>query len=143
MNKSRILAVADAIEQHTIPWLGFNMHNYITNTTVPRDYLIVDHTGHNCKTVACIAGWTNALRLDLKETFDTCSFSDDSGAAQWLDISREEDANYESVMTRLFYAHNHPGYEIHSTKIWRTITAEQAIRTLRHLAETGNVDWTV
>lgn len=143
MNKSRILLVADAIEQHSIPWLGFNMHNYISVTNLRNGTILEDHTGHNCNTVACIAGWTNAIRLKLTETAHPSAFTEDSSTVVWLGLSGLTDQFGDSDVTRLFYARNHPDYETLGSAVWRTITAEQAVRTLRHLAETGKVDWTV
>lgn len=137
MNVERILAVADAIEQHTIPWLGFNMSNY-------KAVDLVDHTGHDCGTTACIAGWANAIRLSLKATEPArAGWSEHDGAADWLGIY-EDNWPSDSISDQLFYARNHPDYQASDTKTcWDKISADQAVRTLRHLAATGNVDWTV
>lgn len=137
MNKTNILAVADAIEQHTIPWLGFNMLNYKTVVNA-------DMSGHNCGTTACIAGWANAIRLRLKETHPSWGgWCEHDGAADWLGIETYSSSG-DSTADKLFYARNHPDYKPDKAEAtWASITAEQAVRTLRHLAETGEVDWTV
>ncbi len=140
MNVERINAVADAIEQHTIPWLGFNMWNYLSDAAQMEYSGLKDHTEHNCNTVACIAGWTNAVRYNVSRA-DRDTFIDDSGAADWLGLSYLDEEN--SQANDLFYAHNHPAYAEHGIEAWKDITAEQAVRTLRHLAATGVVDWTV
>jgi hypothetical protein len=136
MNTENILAVADAIEQHTIPWLGFNMTGY--KTTGP------DMTGHNCGTSACIAGWANAIRLRLSQnTHIVNGWCEHDEAANWLGIEAYSGFGYDSTADQLFYARNHPDYGNGAEACWSTIPAAQAVRTLRHLAATGNVDWTV
>jgi hypothetical protein len=52
MRKDALLYVADAIEKHTVPDLGFNMGAFMSS-----DHLEVDLSGHDCGTTACIAGW--------------------------------------------------------------------------------------
>lgn len=143
MNVDRILAVADAIEHHTIPWLGFNMFNFMAGADTIQWSELKDHTGHDCGTVACIAGWTNAIRKNLKQSSTITDFNDEYGAADWLGISSHENAEGDSQANQLFYARNHPLYIEHGSLMWKDITADQAVRTLRHLAVTGEVDWTV
>jgi len=60
MNRENILRVADAIEQHSIPDLGFNM-NQMLGEAAPHN---PDQTGRSCGTVACIAGWAAYLYAD-------------------------------------------------------------------------------
>lgn len=57
MNVENILKVADAIEQHTIADLGFNMGLWAARSS--RSF--PDRSGHNCGTVACIGGWTDRV----------------------------------------------------------------------------------
>jgi len=138
MNTENILAVADAIEHHTIPWLGFNMIGYKAYG--------VDMTGHNCSTTACIAGWVNAIRFKLQETQPLISgWCEHDGAANWLGLPRHVLGEGDSLSDQLFYARNHPDYRTGDVQeaCWSTIPADQAVRTLRHLAATGTVDWTV
>lgn len=118
MNKANIHQVANAIEDKSIAGLGFHMN-----------YFMSANPGAGCGTVACIAGWCNLINgNDINQS----SFY---FAQKWLDLSYEEADN-------LFYANQHPGWAT-SYSVLEDITAEQAVRTLRHLAETGEIDWTV
>ena len=128
MNVERINAVADAIEQHSVPGLGFNM-NYFRAEFVADMEPTADKTGQECGTVACIAGWAHTIGK-TEDTF--------SAAAEWLGL----DPWFGPIGTseQLFLASNapdEPQYKLDQT------TAAQAVRTLRHLAATGKVDWTV
>lgn len=121
MNVENILKVADAIEQHSISELGFNMA-----ITIKEGTSLVDRTGYNCNTVACIAGWAVVIDRGLKEALvvarnmETCDT-----ALEILDISEEDG---DDLFTP-------PGYGKGEH------TPVQAVRTLRHLAATGEVDW--
>ncbi|MBO9589572.1 hypothetical protein [Devosia sp.] len=131
MNAENILRVADAIEQHAIKDLGFNMAGYCDRTTPDAP----DHTGHHCGTTACIAGWAIAIEHQLtgesllEEITRRPVVSD--AAASFLGIDGHQASD-------LFFAGSHPE---HSDN-WPAISAEAAVRTLRHLAATGEVDWT-
>ena len=58
MNRENVLRVADAIEQLSIPDLGFNMMAFIIRSEEGgADLSDIDMTGRNCGTVACIGGW--------------------------------------------------------------------------------------
>lgn len=116
MNKENILKVADAIEQHSIPTLGFNMNwwGYTFDPTKPENQKH-DKSGHNCGTVACIGGWTETL---FKTT--------DARSALELPTS---------VATQLFYPDQNGAPQAYEA------TPVHAVRVLRHLAETGKVDW--
>ncbi|MDB5531558.1 MAG: hypothetical protein JWR51_4661 [Devosia sp.] len=124
MNKENILKVADAIEQHSIPDLGFNMHNW----TYAADSVVTDHSGHNCRTVACIAGW--AARVATGHMIRD-SYSEEV-AAEFFGMDGENDDP-----AALFSPRNI------DSDLWRSIDQQQAVLTLRHLAETGEVDWSV
>lgn len=117
MNRENILKVADAIEQHSIPDLGFNMSDVVF--TYSHGHF--DKSGHDCNTVACIAGWAKAASLGHKPGNDTRI--DD--VEIWLGIDDVQAAE-------LFMPDDweYGGY-----------TPAQAVRTLRHLAETGEVRW--
>lgn len=123
INVENILKVADAIEQHSIAELGFNMNyeHYVSGEYDRCESL--DRSGHGCGTVACIIGWTNAVfasePLGLSET-----------AVAHLGISvRDGD--------RLFW----PDKERWGIRTYDDITPAQAVSTLRRLAATGEVDW--
>ena len=119
MNKDKILAVADAIEKGSKE-LGFNMNDYHCFSSSER----IDHTGNNCGTVACIAGWTVFVEhgMDVLETERNI----DDLATEILDLTLLE-------KVRLF--------EPFSPHDWPSIKPEHAIRVLRNFAETGIVDW--
>lgn len=113
MNAENILKVAKAIEQHSIPDLGFNMGVVCGKAR----YDLPDLSGHNCGTVACVAGWTNKV------------FNTPASAAAAGDILGLSDDVSELLFLPEGWTEN-------------DIKPDQAVRTLRHLAETGEVDWT-
>lgn len=127
MNVERILQVANAIEQRSVDGLGFNMNYFKTHI-------------NGCGTVACIAGWACAIADEPLNSFNE--------AGIWLGFAEtieEADALWRlrnSILDQLFFASNHPD-NINYISALATIPAEQAGRTLRHLAKTGEVDWTV
>lgn len=129
MNKENILKVADAIEHHSIPWLGFNMASFCMTA----GGMNPDRSGHGCGTVACIAGWGAAVSGTPKETL-LGDFDADDVAKEFMALSNDQ-------CNDLFYAKSHPKFS--RGGLWTYIPQDQAIRTLRHLAETGEVDWTV
>lgn len=118
MNKENILAVADAIEGHKIPGLGFNMEALV-------EIGWPDRSGENCTTVACIAGWAVCVRHNLPA--DPYSFGVLDDAREWLGLSWSKASSLFSPV----------GFDYFAT------TPAQAVRVLRHLAETGDVDWSV
>lgn len=116
MNKERIEQLARAIETHEIAELGFNM-------LFLREANEVDASGHNCGTVACIAGWACALG-NIHSTF--------RAAAEWLDIS------YHEAGSELFFPGDESGIIVYD---WSEITPAHAAAVLRRLVETGKVEW--
>ncbi len=112
MNVENILKVANAIEQHSIPELGFNMFQWYGDDTFHRDI-----SGHGCGTVACIGGWAGQVLLGNSN----CTSQD---LLDPLGIDKKQ-------ASALFFD-------------WDTtidVTPAQAVRTLRHLAATGAVNW--
>ena len=121
MNKERILEIADLIEAGH-ERMVFDME--------------VFGDEHPCGTAACIAGWTVARfgENDDAEEIDhrrPLGDGDDvfDGALSVLGLSFPE-------AQRLFAPN-----ERRDGVSMSEITAEHAVRTLRHLAETGEVDW--
>ena len=121
MNRENILKVADAIEKHSIPDLGFNMTMWIDRHPFPGQ----DISGHNCGTTACIAGWAAAVSIGASEAenLNTVSVSVRRVARDYLGLSDDE-------ALWLF-----EGFSTGEEK------PSQAVSVLRHLAETGKVDW--
>lgn len=83
------------------------------------DWITSDHDPrHDCGTAACIGGWTATLLLTNRFHFD------DAGQALGLEYNQ---------YVALFCP---PGYEQRGR-----YTRQDAIRTLDHLLETGEVRW--
>jgi hypothetical protein len=124
MNVDRILRVADAIEKHEIKDLGFNMGSYYS-------MLEEDKSGYGCGTTACIGGWAMALaypgnyleRPWSRDKSGAPVFTNEA-AAEWLGL---DDERATELMLQ-------DGVIIDAT-------AAEAVRTLRHLAATGEVNW--
>lgn len=120
MNVENILKVADAIEQHSIPDLGFNMGGFVS-TSRP------DLSNHGCGTTACIAGWTVAV-ICGQTLLPRWQGDIEHDAIEALSID-------EDVADALFF----PSNEEQNLDVRKTPT--DAVRTLRHLAATGEVNW--
>jgi hypothetical protein len=115
MNVENILRVADAIEQHSIPDLGFNMG-------VWTDEGLEDLSGHKCGTVACIGGWANAVEAGSKMLEWDSPLLGSQQAKAFLGLG-----GWES--DELFFGCVYG------------VSPSQAVSVLRHLAKTGEVDW--
>ena len=148
MNRERLLRVADAIEKHEIEWLGFNMGTYYTAGQRHLDrFGLADMSGHDCDTVACIAG--TAVALKLRDQTECGHLAPDgynihdrdiiSMAISWLGLTVPES-------NTLFYAHDSPfeskRYAGGPDDI-RDVSSVHAVKTLRHAAKTGEIDWSV
>lgn len=117
VNAKNVLKVADAIETHSIKTLGFNMAVW------DKPYY-EDMSGHDCRTCACIGGWTN--RVFKRNDPRAGSFE----AMKILDLSREErNALFFPNDPKLLFAYK--------------ATPKKAAAVLRHLAATGKVNWRV
>jgi hypothetical protein len=130
MNREVINAVADAIARSelTKSGFGFNMAAYWAESGLD------DHTGHGCGTVGCIAGWTAMMfdadgnRLPQRSAGECGPLADaPTDAAQAMGLS-------PAAAAELFLA---SGVDL------RSVTNCEAVAVLRHLAETGMVDWRV
>ncbi len=133
MNKERIHLVADLIEFEAaqtdkVHDLHFSMSNFYAEadgTTARGDETLVDYKGHECNSVACIAGWAVVQArgfLDLKRDVDP-----ERTATELLGLTDRQ-------ATILFWAEG-------SIIPMRDITPAHAVRVLRDLARTGIVDW--
>lgn len=134
MNKERLLQVADAIERGGIEGLGFNMaYHYLTLSEARvGDKEAQDLSGHDCGTIGCIAGWTVAIfrKPNLLE-MHTVEFEDE--AASILELHR-------CIATELFRPEHGTGADPDLVPGWDA-TPAQAAMVIRHLVETGEVDW--
>lgn len=132
VNVENILKVAQAIEDaakpEAKPAMGFNMDTWCTRlkATDPRK----DLTGHACRTVACVGGWTQAVLAEKRARHSKHHWETDTPAtrqaAMLLGLGGD-------VAEALFF----PGYFSRAYDA----TPAQAVRVLRNLAETGIVDW--
>ena len=119
MNKERILALADLVEQqpHSIE-SGFNMGELI----------------HGCGTPSCIAGWAaweSAGRPEMMVAEE--GYAIENEASDWLGLPHIVESSYATDLSfDLFYPIGF-GFD--------DITPKHAAFTLRRLAETGKVDW--
>lgn len=129
VNVENINRVADAIETGELVkrGIGFNMISLAlkSNTTD------VDHF-HACNTVACIAGWAYAIshpKISPGRLAGAALGAEtiQRGAASFLGIGRD-------VAIWLFFP---IAYD------WGGITPAHAVAVLRHLARTGEVDWSI
>ncbi len=149
MNKERILRVADAIEKHELAWLGFNMEQFFGDV-VDEFPESVDRSGYECGTVACIAGWSEAVRLtDLGLSDDVLPiylFGRNGNVYSGLSIDQWPENSIPSQAAKwlgLTGAQASALFFVGGGAIWSQVDAAQAVRTLRHFAETGAVDWMV
>jgi len=99
--------------------VGFNMQYYHARSTSHTD----DKTGHDCGTVACIAGHASLIASGGTSHAP-------SHARHFLGLTHEQ-AN------SLFIPDFTDGLRVR----WVSITLEQALLTLAKLRDTGKVDW--
>jgi hypothetical protein len=122
MKKSKILAVADAIEKHQIEELGFNMAAYLDEASEA----FPDRSGHECGSTACIGGWTVALETGGLKGLEECIHNEGGllgKASAILGLTRGK------------------GHDLMYEYGTASVTPAQAAFCLRHLAKTGKVDW--
>ena len=113
--------------------LGFNMFDFFSRTKrVDPEYDdIIDRSGHDCGTVACIGGWAYALSVD--ETEDFWALGTSAPAIYIMDSAAEFLGLSETESRALFI----PYVPCPLTRI----TVNQAIATLERLRDTGEVVW--
>jgi hypothetical protein len=127
MNKENVQLVIDAIKAgkvRDVP-IGFLMSNYIT---FDGDIISWDDDDraikHDCGTAACIGGYCGLL---MGQSVDETRNNSIRPYREWLGISEEE-------VYLLFFAHG-------CATPFEKITAEQAVKVLEHLRDTGVVYW--
>jgi hypothetical protein len=138
MNQPRILYLAHVLENGLAAkiGLGFNMADFWEPHA--HDRHLSDKTGHNCGTVACIAG--HAVFLAGKATVGKLrgELGVPDEAAKWLGL----DAGVFKEANQLFYGWNQTGTGIYSVKMEK-VTPADAAKVLRNLVETGEVNWSI
>jgi len=115
MNKERILALADLIESQ--PEHRFDMNS---------------SDNPACGSAACIGGWADWMRMKVHKASIRANpvYVDFTAAANWLKM---EENGREFQMLCFPEEIGGPNY--------RDISKAAAVRALRKLAETGEVDW--
>lgn len=127
MNVENILKVADAIERHEIEWLGFSMNSWF------------DENEPKCGTTACIAGWAVAVEVGqdaIERILDKQRSSEISLSRIDLVDGRPVDERAIEFLGLDYSQCDGLFYE------WNA-NATQAVAVLRHLAATGEVDWSI
>jgi hypothetical protein len=132
MRKEVVMGVAEAIARSEVRGLGFNMSTWI-GAGSGEIYDRFDHTGRGCGTVGCIAGWTVQL-------------FDEEGNRRWRWWGTKWKKG--DVFDRARFAMDLDGDTAKRLFLAEGITLEdvtqcQAVAVLKHLAETGEVDWRV
>lgn len=134
MNAELILKVADAIEAAILPTadplIGFNMGVWVEGGLPPDR----DRTGHGCETCGCIAGWT-ALVGDALNEEELLELEWKARGADVYVYDRAKDLlGLTPAQAANLFA---PNLEV----IYDTVTAEDAVATLRDFARTGEIVW--
>lgn len=126
---------------------GFNMRYYHENA-----YGEDVNVGHECGTVACLAGWT-AEHLSLKgdrvlklpRTKD--SIKNYGPGLHWMtghhELAQEILGLTEDEADRLFTPMDYDSNPELDLVAWDRVKPAQAVKVLKHLRDTGEVDWTV
>ena len=122
MNKERLLDVADMIENDRLPHVVFDMNQWTKHRP---------SINPECGTAACIAGYALCAAYGNREAKKR--FNSHIG---WIAAQRKARrilglSPYEA--TKLFSP----------SRNLRAITREQAVKVLRHAAETGEIDWSI
>ena len=138
VNRENVLKVAEAIETGALVerGIGFNMARYGAAV----DDIAKDHID-NCGTVCCIAGYALALkRPDISgEDIAGEHFNIEAEATRYLGLDLGDAG--ELFLPQPPYSR--PWNQIDHQRYLAQITPAQAVRVLRHLAETGEVDWSI
>jgi len=128
MNKERILALADLIEAQPHTDVdskhGFNMNSIL----------------HLCGTPCCIAGWAVWEAQGRPERVDRYKYETglEIPAAEYLEMPLDPQ-HYCGPAMQLFY----PVDDDINDRNYKDLQPVEAAKVLRHLAETGEVDWSI
>lgn len=112
-NKERLLILADAIENRSVPDMDFKMDGWFSE--IPEESR---DSYHGCGTVGCIAGWAGVVFAK--------KFTGRYSAAGHLGLTGAE-------ADRLFLPH--------VVGSWEKLTPEVAVRCLRNFAATDQIEW--
>lgn len=107
--------------------VGFSMNTYCSDP----EALVVDMTGDDCGTVACVAGhaYLLAKQFNITEAKGADCDEIEDVAAAFLGIEGDDAA--------------HLFYDLPVEIDLQQVTPEMAIETLTRLAETGLVEWRI
>lgn len=154
MNKEAIRRVANAIARAErtktglFGKIGFNMYRFITQIDPELD--IKDHVD-SCGTVACIAGWTCLMELEDKidvilESGNNSDYSN-PGTSMFVAIADIQGNNIQERARQILGLDVTDACNLFDPRPNNTnlsnITASEAVLVLRHLAKTGEVDWSI
>lgn len=133
VNRENVLKVADAIEKHSIEWLGFNMDEWAAEAGKSYPDRL-----DSCSTVACLAGWTYVVRYPSTTPEQLLRLSDDfySGKQRTV-LTRAE------TFLELTDRESDDLFRPSGAGAWNKIEPSKAVAVLRHLAETGVIDWSI
>jgi hypothetical protein len=137
MNTERILLLADFIE--SLPDERLDMCFWAKDVDGDENLDVSPETVlHNCGTAACIGGWTEALFNPTRLTF--------RGTSGLWNTTQDGPLDKDSAGTLLglTVAQAHDLFlppHTNGNGSWADITPAIAATTLRHLAETGRVEW--
>lgn len=129
MNKTAIRATAVAILAGTLATrkknpIGFNLGPFFSAPGLNGQNYYPDQTGHNCNSVACVAGWAHFIHGG-KSTNSSFICQNATKILGLTDKEADELFAPENIDDR------------------RAVTQQQAALVLFNLAETGKVDWKV
>jgi hypothetical protein len=111
--------------------IGFNMNSYILES-YGRAYDKID----SCNTVACIAGWQCVVELGIPGTRALDKYSDHRGGpvANGIFNYAMDSLGLTDEQAKGLFLPNQEKY------LYGEMQADDAVKVLRHLAETGSID---
>lgn len=115
---------------------GFNMNTYDDDCLASLEQTNVEF---DCKTIACIAGWTCAVVKPDGKIAETIKSVGEieyfNTAKQLLALSEHQAMSLFGLMTQNWYWYNL------GPSGWGNVKPQQAAQVLRILAQTGEVRW--
>lgn len=117
MNKEAMLKVAEAIEQRSIPGLGFDMRSYVQK--------------HPCGTTACLAGWAVAVLGGLKKWEEL----------KPVQVGPNGQGFYWEKARELFDLSEEEADELFLDNSGQASSRQKGVEMLRYAVETGSCVW--